>query len=87
MEFPQAFECILLDSVDLVFMEAELDDIGWQVCRYLSQQVVGEVQQSEMVHVSEGLGMNLRDLVVDQKQALLWEKGIIIKLLNFLQQV
>lgn len=74
MEFPQAFKCILLDSVDLVFMEAELDDIGRQVCRDLSQQVVGEVQQSQIVHVSEGLGVNLRDLVVDQKQALLWKK-------------
>lgn len=46
MKFSQAFKCILLDSVDLVFMEAELDDIGRQVCRDLSQQVVGEVQQS-----------------------------------------
>lgn len=65
MEFPQAFKCILLDCVDLVFMEAELDDVGRQVSRDLSQQVVGEVQQSEMVHVSEGFGVNLRDLVVD----------------------
>lgn len=65
MEFPQAFKCILLDRVDLVFMEAELDDVGRQVCRDLSQQVVGQVQQSEMVHVSEGFGVNLNDLVVD----------------------
>lgn len=72
MELLQASKCILLDFVDLVFMEAELDEIGRQVCRDLSQQVVGQVQQSEVIHVPEGLGMNLRDLVVDQKQALLW---------------
>lgn len=71
MEFPQAFKCVLLNFVDLVFVEAELDNIGRQVCGDLSQQVVGEVQQSEMVQVSEGLGVDLRDLVVDQKQALL----------------
>lgn len=83
MELPQAFKCILLDSVDLVFMEAELDDIGRQVCRDLSQQVVGQVQQSEMIHVPEGLWVNLRDLVVDQKQALLWEKRIRVKCSRF----
>lgn len=83
MEFCQAFKCILLDSVDLVFMEAELDDLWRKVCRDLSQQVVREVQQSKVVHVSEGLGMNFRDLVVDQKQALMWEKGIRIKLSRF----
>lgn len=33
-----------------------------------------------MVHVSEGLGVNLRDLIIDQKQALLLEKGRKIKL-------
>lgn len=76
MEFPEAFKCILLDSVYLVFMEAELDDIGRQVCRDLRQQVVGEVQQSEAFHVSECLGVNLGDLVVDQKQALLWGERI-----------
>lgn len=74
MKFPQAFKCFFLDSVDLVFMEAKLNDVGRQVCRDLSQQVVGEVQQSEMIHVSEGLGVNLGDLVVDQKQALFWGK-------------
>ncbi len=76
MEFFQAFKCVLLDSVDPVFMEAKLDDIGRQVCRDLSQEVIGKVQQSETVHVSEGPGVNLRDLVVDQKQTLLWEKTI-----------
>lgn len=70
MELPQASKRILLDSVDLVFMEAELNDIGRQVCRDLGQQVVGQVQQSEMIHVPEGLGVDLRDLVVDQKQAM-----------------
>lgn len=71
MQFPQAFKCILLDSVDVVFVKAEFNDIGRQVCRDLSEQVVGEVQQSEVIHVPEGLGMNLGNLVVDQKQALL----------------
>lgn len=33
--------------------------------------VVGEVQQSEVFHVSEGLGVNLGNLIVDQKQALM----------------
>lgn len=33
-----------------------------------------------MVHVSEGLGVNLGDLIIDQKQALLLEKGRKIKL-------
>lgn len=80
MKFLQAFKRILLDSVNLVFMEADLDNIGRQVCRDLSQQVVGQVQQSEMVHISEGFWMNLRDLIVDQKQALLCEKGCRIKL-------
>lgn len=65
MKFPQAPKCILLDSVDPVFVEAELDDVGRQVSRNLSQKVVGEIQQSEMVHVSEGFGVNLRDLVVN----------------------
>lgn len=59
MKFFQAFKGILLDSFDLVFMKPELNDIGRQVCRDLSQQIVGEVQQSEMVHVSECFGVNL----------------------------
>lgn len=80
VKFLQAFKRILLDSVNLVFMEADLDNIGRQVGRDLSQQVVGQVQQSEMVHISEGFWMNLRDLIVDQKQALLCEKGSRIKL-------
>ena len=79
MEFPQAFKCVLLDSVDLVFVEAELDDVGRQVRRDLRQQVVGEIEQSEVVHVSEGLGVNLGDLIVDEEQALLWEKGMTAK--------
>jgi len=70
VQFHQAFEGILLDPVDLVFVEAELDDVGRQVGGDLGEQVVGEVQQAEVVHVSEGLGVNLGDLVVDQKQAL-----------------
>lgn len=89
MELPQAFKRIPLDFVDVVFMETELDDVGRQVGRDLGQQVVGEVQQSEVVHVSEGPGVNLGDLVVDQKQALMWEKGIRIKLtlMHLLRQV
>lgn len=94
MEFPQAFKRIFLDSVDLVFMETELDDVGRQVCRDLSQQVVGEIQQSEMVHVSEGLGVNLGDLIVDQKQALLGREESKLNLIDsstvllpFLQQM
>lgn len=74
MELLQTFKCILLDFVDLVFMEAELDDIRRQVCRNLSQQVIGEVQQFETLHVSESPGVDLGDLVVDQEQALLWER-------------
>ena len=81
MELPQAFKRILLDFVDVVFVEAELDDVGRQVSRDLSEHVVGEVQQSEVVHVSEGPGVNLGDLVVDQKQTLVWEKAIRIKLM------
>lgn len=83
MKFVQAFKCILLDSVDLVFMEAELNDIRGQVCRDLSQQVVGEVQQSEMVHVSECLGVNLWNLIVDQKETLFRETSVRIKLSTF----
>lgn len=79
MELTQTFKRILLDPVDLVFMEAELDDIGRQVCRDLSELVVGEIQQSKMVHVSEGLWVNFRDPVVDQKQALLWQKEARLK--------
>lgn len=45
-------------------MEPELDDIGRQVCWDLSQHVVGEVQKSEMVHVPEGFGVNLRNFIV-----------------------
>lgn len=74
MELPQTFKCILLDFADLVFMEAQLDYIRRQVSRNLSQQVVGEVQQFETLHVSEGPGVDLGDLVVDQEQALLWER-------------
>lgn len=59
MQLPQAFKCVLLNSLDLVFMEADLDDIGRQIRRDLSQQVVGQVQQSKMIHVPEGLGVNL----------------------------
>lgn len=74
MESPQAFEGIFLDSVDLVFMETQLKDVRRQVCRYLGQYVVGEVQQPQMVHVSEGFGVNLGDLVVYQKQTLFGEE-------------
>lgn len=59
MQLPQAFKCVLLNSLDLVFMEADLDDIGRQIRRDLSQQVVRQVQQSKMIHVPEGLGVNL----------------------------
>lgn len=45
-------------------MEAELDDVGRQVCWDLSQKVVGEVQKPEMVHVSEGFGMDLGNFIV-----------------------
>lgn len=83
MELLQSFKRILLDSANLVFMEAELDEIGRQVCGDLIQQVVGQVQQSEVIHVPEGLGVNLRDLVVDQEQALLREKRIKINLSRF----
>lgn len=46
MKLSQAIKCIFLDSVDVVFMEAEFNDIRRQVCWDLFQLVVGEVQQS-----------------------------------------
>lgn len=64
VKFLQAFERILSDSADLVFVEAELDDVGRQVCRDLSQHIVGQVQESEMVHMSEGFGVNLGNFIV-----------------------
>lgn len=70
MQFPQAVEGVLLDSVDVVLMKAQLYDVGGQISRDLRQQVVGEVQQSQVVHVLEGIWVNFRDPVVDQKQAL-----------------
>lgn len=76
MKFPQALERIFLDPVDLVFVKAELNDVGRQVSRDLSQQIVGEVQQSEVVHVFESFRMNLRYFVVNQEQALLSEEDI-----------
>lgn len=64
VKFLQAFKGILADSVDLVFVEAELDDIGRQVCWDLRQHVVGEVQKSEVVRVSESFGVNLGYFIV-----------------------
>lgn len=64
MKFLQAFKGILLDSADLVFVEAELDDIGREVCWDLRQRVVGEVQKSEVVHMSESFGVNLGNFIV-----------------------
>lgn len=72
VKFLQAFKCILSDSADLVFVEPELDDIGGQVCWDLSQRVVGEVQKPEVVHVSEGFGVNLGNFIVVQKKTLKW---------------
>lgn len=60
----QAFKRILSDSADLVFVEAELDDVGRQVCWDLGQRVVGEVQEPEVVHVPEGFGVDLGDFIV-----------------------
>lgn len=64
VKFLQAFKCILLDSADLVFVEPQLNDIGRQVCWDLSQRVVREVQKPEVVHVSEGFGVNLGNFIV-----------------------
>lgn len=64
VKFLQAFKRVLSDFTDLVFVEPELDDIGRQVCWDLSQHVVGEVQKSEVVHVPEGFGVNLRNFIV-----------------------
>lgn len=64
VKFLQAFKWVLSDFTDLVFVEAELDDIRRQVCWDLGQHVVGEVQKSEMVHVPEGFGVNLRNFIV-----------------------
>lgn len=70
MQLPQALEGLLLDPVDVVLVEAQLNDVGRQVGRDLRQQVVGQVKQPQVVHVSEGLGVDLGDLVVDQEQTL-----------------
>lgn len=64
VKFLQAFEGVLPDPVDLVLVEAELDDVGRQVGGDLRQHVVGEVQKSEVVHVSESLGVNLGNFIV-----------------------
>lgn len=74
MQLPQALEGLLLDPVDVVLVEAQLDDVGRQVGRDFRQQVVGQVQQPQVVHVSEGFGVDLGDLVVDQEQTLKWRR-------------
>lgn len=71
VQLPQPFEGVLLDPVDVVFVESQLDDVGRQVGGDVRQLVVGQVEQSEVVHVPEGLWVDLGDLVVDQKQTLL----------------
>lgn len=64
VEFLQAIEGVLLDLDDLVFVEAELDDVGRQVCWDLRQHVVGQVQKSEVVHVSESFRVDLGNFIV-----------------------
>lgn len=74
VKFLQAFEGILPDFADLVFVETQLDDVGRQVCRDLRQHVVGEVQKSEVVHVSESFGVNLGNFIVVEKETLTWRE-------------
>lgn len=64
VKFLQAIKGVLLDLDDLVFVEAELDDVGRQVCWDLCQHVVGQVQKSEVVHVSESFRVDLGNFVV-----------------------
>lgn len=78
VESLQAVEGVFADSVDPVFVEAELDDVGRQVCWDLHQQVVGEVQKSEAVHVSESFWVNLGNFIVVQKETLMLGKGTTI---------
>lgn len=64
VKFLHAIEGVLLDLDDLVFVEAELDDVGRQVCWDLRQHVVGQVQKSEVVHVSESFRVDLGNFIV-----------------------
>lgn len=64
VKFLQAIKGVLLDLDDLVFVEAELHDVGRQVCWDLRQHVVGQVQKPEVVHVSEGFRVDLGNFIV-----------------------
>lgn len=75
MKFLQAIEGVLLDLDDLVFVEAELDDVGRQVGWDLRQHVVGQVQKSEVVHVSESFRVDLGNFIAVQKKTLMWGRG------------
>lgn len=60
----------LLDPADLIVMDPELEDVPGQIFRHFGQEVVGQVEQSEFVHVLERLRVDLRYTIVDQKQSL-----------------
>lgn len=70
MEGPHSLEGVLVDPVDFVIMDSQLQNAAGQVGWDLVQQIVGQVEQLEMLHVPEGLWMDLGDLVVDQEQSL-----------------